>query len=338
MPKITADKLNAELAKGILAPVYLLTGEDVFRKNEVISRIKQVVNPDDFNYLREQADPAAISQAMAQANTAPVFSNARLIVLTGLDKLRKDAKNPREVLIRYLENPLPTTTLILTHNDTKKMKAEKVLAEVCADHGRVVNFEELKDEALEMWVSGQLAQRGLKTDVDAVRLLCEIVGNELSALSNEIEKLFLYTLDRENKTISSADVLACVGFSKEMGPFDLANALTACQKNTVLKLIDKLVDDGEEPVAILSKMTYPILKMARIKRLADAGFAPKEILHKAGLLPWEIYLASSARRFPAQKNFLQVLNRIIDVDAGFKSGANLDPKTTLKGLILTLFR
>lgn len=338
MPQITAEKLNTELSKGVLAPVYLLTGEDVYRKNEVISRIKELVNPDDFNFLRTTADPASLSEALAQANTAPVFSNARLIVLTGLDKLRKDAKGPREALIRYLENPLPTTTLVLTHNDAKKMKAEKVLSEVCADHGRVVNFDELKEATLEIWVQGKFAQKGLQAQADAVRLLCETVGNELTALANEIEKLFLYTLDRENKTISPADVLACIGFSKEMGPYDLANALIACQKNTALQLVDKLLDDGEEPVAVLAKMTYPILKMARIKRLTQAGLPPATILHAAGLLPWEKYLISAARRFPAQKQFEQALNRMIDADMGFKSGAGLDPKTTLKGILLVLFR
>jgi DNA polymerase III delta subunit len=98
------------------------------------------------------------------------------------------------------------------------------------------------------------------------------------------------------------------------------------------------VDSGEEPVAILSKMTYPILKMARIKRLSEAGLSNSEILHAAGLFPWESRLISSARNFPSQKVFLSVLNRLIDADAGFKSGANLDPKTTLKGIVLTLFR
>ena len=36
MAKITAEKLNAELAQNTVVPVYLLTGEDVYRKNLVI--------------------------------------------------------------------------------------------------------------------------------------------------------------------------------------------------------------------------------------------------------------------------------------------------------------
>ena len=120
----------------------------------------------------------------------------------------------------------------------------------------------------------KLREKGLNADFDSLDMLCEIVGGELNALENEIEKLYLYTLDRTDKTITQEDVLACIGFSKEENPFELANAITACDKNRAIKLLDKLLDDGEEPIGILSKMTFPILKMARIKRMSEAGMAP----------------------------------------------------------------
>ena len=238
MAKLTADKLNETLAKGKVSPVYLLTGDDVYRKNLVIAKIKEILQPDDFNFFQEQADKADLGDVLALANTAPVFSNVRLIVLTGIEKLRKE---PKEALMRYLENPLETTTLILTHNDSKKMKTEKALAAV---GGCVVNFDELKRDELAVWVREKLREKNLSGNFDAVDLLCESVGSELSALENEIEKLYLYTLERDDKTISKDDVLACIGFSKEENPFELANAILSCNKNRAMKLVDKLLDDG----------------------------------------------------------------------------------------------
>lgn len=332
MAKLTAEKLNETLAKGKVSPVYLLTGEDVYRKNLAIAKIKEILNPDDFNFFQDQADKADLGEVLAMANTAPVFSNTRMIVLGGIEKLRKE---PKEALIRYLENPLETTTLILTHNDSKKMKTEKALAAV---GGCVVNFDELKRDELAVWVREKLREKNLNGNFDAVDLLCESVGSELSALENEIEKLYLYTLSREDKNISKEDVLACIGFSKEENPFELANAILACNKNKAIKLVDKLLDDGEEPVAVLAKMTYPILKMARIKRMSEAGMAPADILRAAGLFPWESRLVSAARSFPSQKQFLAALHKIIDADAGFKSSQASDPKITLKGILLTLLR
>ena len=334
MAKITAEKLNAELAKNTVSPVYLLTGEDVYRKSLIVQKIREVLHPDDFNSYQTEADKADLGEVLALANTAPVFSENRLIVLTGIEKLRKE---PKEALIRYLDNPLPTTTLVLTHNDSKKMKTEKVLAEVCSDAGRVVNFDELKKDELNSWVRQKMQEKGLKPDFNSVDLLCESVGSELNALENEIEKIWLYTAERNDKTITKEDVLACIGFSKEENPFELSNAITACNKARAVKLVDKLIDDGEEPIAILSKMTFPILKMARIKRYSEAGLSPSEILRAAGLMPWESRLVGQARSFPSQKYFLNALNRIIEADSTLKSSSLSDPKILLKGILLTLF-
>ena len=337
MPKISADKLQAELAKNTFAPVYLLTGEDVYRKGLVIKQLRTLLHPDDFNYFKAQATSQDVSEGLAQANTAPVFSDVRLIVLSGVDKLRKGSKE-QAALIAYAQNPLPSTTLVLTHNDAKKLKTDKALADACADSGRVVNFDELKNDELSAWVRQKLTEKGLTPTFDAVDLLCECVGSELAALENEMEKLALFLHDRADKTLQQEDVLACIGFRKEENPFELSNALTACSKSRALAQIDKLVNAGEEPVAILSKMTYPILKMARIKRLSQAGLSSGEILRAAGLFPWESRLVSAARNFPTVSTFQTTLNKIIEADAGFKSGANLDPKTTLKGIVLTLLR
>ena len=337
MSKISAEKLNTELSKGNTAPVYLLTGEDVYRKERVIRQLKEILHPDDFNFFKAQATSQDVSEGLAQANTAPVFSNVRLIILTDVDKLRKGSKE-QAALTAYAQNPLPSTTLVLTHNDAKKLKTDKTLADACAETGRVVNFDELKNDSLSAWVRQNITDKGLQANFEAIDLLCECIGSDLGALDNELEKLYLFTATREDKTITRQDVLNCIGFKKDENPFELSNALTACSKPRALTQIDKLIDGGEEPVAVLAKMSYPILKMARIKRLSEAGMAPGDILRTAGLMFWESRLVQQARSFPAQKNFLAALNKIIQADAGFKSGTGLDPKTTLKAIVLTLFR
>lgn len=334
MPKSTAAKIAQSLEKGTVSPVYLLTGEDLFRKKEIIRKITAAVRPDDFNIYSSSCDKADFAEALALANTAPVFSERRLVILTGIEKLRKD---PKEALIHYLENPLDTTVLVLTHDDAKKFKTEKALGAAAAAHGETADFAELKREELAMWVGNRFKENGLNARFDAVETLCEAVGGDLNALAGEIEKMALYAADREDKNISKEDVLACVGFAKEENPFELSNAVQYLNKNKALSLTDKLLDGGEEPVAVLGKISYPVLKMARIKRMVNAGMAPSDVARAAGLMFWENSLVNNARNFPSEEIFLKTLDRIIEADKAFKTSSASDPKTTIKGILMTLF-
>lgn len=333
MPKTTSAKISQSLSKGNISPVYVLTGEDLFRKQELIKKIITAVQPDDFNIYSSSADKADLAEALALANTAPVFSDRRVVILTGIEKLRKD---PKEAIIRYLENPLDTTVFILTHDDSKKFKTEKALASAASEHGELANFDELKREDLAMWVRERLKENGLNGEFEAVETLCEAVGADLNALAQEIEKLSLYTADRDNKNISKEDVLAGVGFSKEENPFELSNAVQYMNKKKAFSLAEKLLDSGEDPLAVLGKISYPVLKMARIKRMSNAGMAPSEITKAAGLMFWESSLVNNARNFPSEEIFLKTLDRIIEADKSFKTSTASDPKTMIKGILMTL--
>ncbi len=334
MAKSTADKISKSLEKGTISPVYLLTGEDLFRKKELIAKITAAVHPDDFNIYSSSADKADMGEVLALANTAPVFSDRRVVILTGIEKLRK---NPKEALLKYLENPLDTTVFILTHNDTKKFKTEKTLGALAAEHGDTANFDELKREELAMWVTNRFKAQNLTAAYDAIETLCETVGADLNALSQEIEKLALYAADRTDKNITKEDVLAGVGFAKEENPFELSNAIQYLNKKKAFSLVEKLLASGEEPVSVLSKISYSVLKMARIKRMTAGGMANADIMHAAGLMFWESSLINNARNFPSQEIFLKTLDRIIEADKALKTSTATDPKTLIKGVLMTFF-
>ena len=227
--------------------------------------------------------------------------------------------------------------LILTHNDSKKLKTDKTLSTVAATHGQTANLDELKHDDLIQWVRNRFTQQGLQADFEAIETLCETVGADLNALSQEIEKLALYTAERNDKNISKQDVLAGVGFSKEENPFELSNAIQYLNKNRALAQIDKLLDSGETPISVLSKISYPLQKMARIKMMATAGMAPSDISRAAGLMFWETSLVNRAGSFPSVDTFVKTLDRIIEADKALKTSSASDPKTLLKGIVMTLF-
>jgi len=336
MPKLTIPKLAAEIKAGNIAPVYYFTGDDVYRKLEFAKLIKTALAPDEFNFMREDGSSTDIGEVITSANTAPVFSARRMIVLNNADKIRKGT-NAANALAQYLAAPLESTCLIVLHNDAKKSKKDKTFEDALGDICVTVNFDPLESAALFAWMQEKFKERGLKADTAALEMLEEIAGADLIALSAEIEKLSLYLEDREDKTVKEEDVLASIGFSKEENPFALSNAVINCDKTLSLKLAGNMLAGGEEPVSVLNKISACAVKMLRIRRLSAAGLGQYDIIQAAGLLPWEGKLVAAGGRFPSVKVLQRSLDKIIEADMALKSSGAGDPEILIKGIILTLF-
>ena len=322
--------LNKRISELDLSPVYIFTGEDVFRKNEITKKIISASAADDFNITLEDCAKTDMDAVLTTANTAPVFNALRVIVLKQAEKLKA---GPKDALLKYIENPLSSTIMVIHYNDAKKWKAESAFKKTTAV---TVEFAELKGAQLSSWISAKMKEKDLGADFDAVEALAENVGADMSALLQEIEKLALFKHGGENK-VSAADVLACVGFNKEENPFALSNALMALDKNTSLKLISSMLNGGEEPVGMLNKISACVMKMLRIKRLVNRGVSSSEIPAKAGLMFWEGRLVDGAKRFPQEETLLKTVDKIIDADMLLKSSSNADPGVLLRGIVLTLF-
>jgi len=334
MKKLTAAQLKKNLAAGDFAPVYLFTGEDVFRKKAAVKEIINILNPDDFNLTREDCGQLKeMGDVLLTANTMPVFADKRLIVLNNVDKLNK---TPLAALLKYLENPLESTCLVLLHNDSKKLKKDKSLSSALSEDSAEVLFEELKGASLQKWMKENFAAKGLNVNNDALSLLEELAGADLNALTMEIEKLSLLLIKREDKTVTEEDILSSIGYSKEENPFALNNAITSLNKKEALKITDNLLKAGEEPIAILNKISSSAVKLFRIKRLSEAGMASFQITERAGLFPWESRMVAMARSLPPSKVMLKAIDKIIEADFGFKTSSADNAAVVLKGIILSL--
>jgi DNA polymerase-3 subunit delta len=336
MLKLSVPKLTGDIEAGNLLPVYYFIGDDVYRKLEFADKIKTALSPDDFNFTREDASAADIGALLGLANTAPVFSNKRLIILNNADKIKKGSK-ASAVLEEYLKNPLESTCLVVLHNDAKKAKKDRTFEDACGDLCAVVNFEPLEGARLSVWMQEKFKTRGLTAEPGALMMLEELAGADLTALNTEIEKLSLYTLDTEDKTVKESDVIASIGFNKEENPFALSNAVLNCDRALSLKLTGVMLGSGEDAVSVLNKISACAVKMLRIKRLSGAGLNQYEIVSAAGLLPWEGRLAARAGAFPSVKTMLKTLDKIIETDTALKSSSGSDPGVMIKSVLLTMF-
>ena len=140
--------------------------------------------------------------------------------------LLKEAQQMREVekLEVYLENPLSSTVFVVSYKD-KKLDARKKFAKLLKEKGVIVTTKKLYDRELPEWTQEMIKSKGLTISPKGLNLLVDHIGNDLTRLENEIEKLSVNLGKRTN--ISEDDIENYIGVSKEYNVFELQSTLAA---------------------------------------------------------------------------------------------------------------
>jgi DNA polymerase III subunit delta len=138
--------------------------------------------------------------------------------------LLKEAQQMRDVekLEAYIDNPLSSTILVVSYKD-KKLDARKKFTKLVKDNGVLVTTKKMYDRELPDWTQQMIQGRGLTITARALSLVVDHIGNDLTRIENEIEKLSLNLGKR--KSITEEDIEEYIGVSKDYNVFELQSAL-----------------------------------------------------------------------------------------------------------------
>ena len=247
------------------APVYYVHGEDDFLKDEAVRQlVAAVVDPAtrDFNLeVRRggEIDPGTLASLL---DTPPMMADRRMVVLRDVAALKKDA---RAALDRYLARPAPETVLVLVTLGGEG-KSDKKL-EVAA--GITVCFDCLTDDRVPKWIEHQVSELGATIEERAVTLLHEAVGNDLPALTSELDKLISYAA---GKPIDERAVAAIVGVRNGETIGDLLDAVLDRDAGRALALLPQVLEQPKMgAVPIVMTMATQFLAVAWARALRDRG-------------------------------------------------------------------
>jgi DNA polymerase-3 subunit delta len=73
-----------------------------------------------------------------------------------------------------------------------------------------------------------------------------------------------------------------LGRSREHSVFELTDALVAGQAEAALRVLNRLLDDGEEPVRILAMVSWIVRQLITACDLARRGCPERELLRQLG--------------------------------------------------------
>ena len=106
--------------------------------------------------------------------------------------LLKEAQQMKDIerLESYVESPLNSTIFVVGYKGKTLDKRSK-LYKLLKKSAEIFTAEKIKDYKLQEWISEYVGSLGYKINSKAIGLLAEHIGNDLSRIVNEIEKLAL---------------------------------------------------------------------------------------------------------------------------------------------------
>ncbi len=230
---MTDKEIIGAWKKKDFSPIYLFEGDEEFYLDKLIGYAEEKILTEEeasFNLTVFYGKEAEWPEVINACKRYPMFAERQLVIL-------KEAQAMKDLdkLEPYARSPLASTIFIIVHK-YGTLDKRKALYKALKGKASVFTSSKLKDYQLGKWITQTVAEKGFEIKPKSVSLIEEHIGNDLSRISNEIDKLALNLKDK--KIIDEDDVEKYIGINKEYNVFELQIALAAKDMQKALKIIN----------------------------------------------------------------------------------------------------
>lgn len=321
-------RLQQRLETNPPAGLYLVMGEETFLIQEALHLLKhKSVDAATIDFNCDVFDASETDAAMVKdaAEMLPMMSARRFVAFRGVDEL-KDKE--WEALYPLLDNPVDSTTLVLTCESLdKRKKPFKKLNEAAI----VVECKRPYDNQVGDWIEYLAFREGLKVAREAAQLLKQFVGTNLTELNNELGKLKDYLGERN--LIEPQDVLQIVSQTRVDRIFDLTDAIGRRDRATALQSLANLLEHGQSEVGILAMITRHFRILGQLKEGQKDGLSGTRLSTKAGIPQFLLTQYMDQIRHWDEKKIEKTFHVLEDTDRALKS-SSVPPHVWLENFVL----
>ncbi len=308
---------------------YVLYGTEEFLLKREIQKIisKNKIEQYDINYYNLEEDD--LKSILEDASTISLFSNQRIIIIensyifTGASKKTQDTK--------YLENYLKEknhNNIIIFTVISDKLDSRKKIVTLASELGTVMKLDtnnHLNSIVKDLFGNYQINN----SEID---LLIERVGDNLSLLDQEIEKIKVYKND--DLEITKEDILNLTTKAIDTNIFHLIDNIISNRKQQAMESYLEMIKLGEEPIKIIVMLANQFRLMLQTKLLKKQGVSIYEMMSILGQKKFPLEKAIEKGRNISEESLFDFLKQLSDLDMNIKTG-KIDKNIGLEIFILT---
>jgi len=315
-------------------PIYFLMGEEDYFIDKISNLIENTVLKEEekgFNQMVIYGKDTTIKDIISNAKRYPMMSDYQVIVV----KEAQDLARTIEDLTPYALQPQPTTILVFNYK-YKKLDARKKLSKAIKKTGVLFESKKLYDNQVASWLTKGLRDKGYAINPVASELLVSFLGNNLSKISNELNKLVLVL--PKGTLITPEHIEENIGISKDFNVFELNKAIGKKQIKKANQIINYFVQNEKDnplPV-VLGQLNAYFTKLLLLNGLKDKS--QSNVASKLKVHPFFVKeYFEAVRNYPMRK-VAQIIGFIHQADMKSKGvgASGFSQKDILKELLFQI--
>jgi DNA polymerase-3 subunit delta len=315
---MTAAEILKDIKNRKYKPLYLLHGEEPYFIDLVSNYIEHSLLPEaekGFNQTVVYGKDTEIMAVLNAAKRYPMMADYQVVLVKEAQDMKwgkdDDGKKGIDPLLSYLENPLSSTILVFCYKYGKFDKRKKTYKAI-EKNGLVFESAPLYDSKIPAWIEGYISDKGYKINPQASAILSEYLGNDLSKIANELEKLMLNVTAGQEITLKH--IQDNIGISKEYNVFELQTALSKKDAYKVNQIINYFeANPKANPIVlVLGNLNNYFSKVLAYHYVKDKS--QQNLARELGVNPYFVKDYEQAGRSYSYQKTMQIISYLREYD------------------------
>ncbi len=268
--------LDRDIKDGKFYPVYFFYGENDFLVREYEDRLVSaaLTGGGIFGDLLCEvfyAGDDAITDIMNSAMTIPMGGAKKVVTIRGVERLKE---KEIQTIVAYAQDPSSKTLMIVTARGVGRGKGASGVAPPPVDRlselaklAAVTVFAKARETDIREWVVKRMEKEGKAIDHEALDAIVDCIGQDLSAVAMEVEKIVLFLGDEKQATLSVVEDI--LPYLRVRSVFELTDALSRGDPAGSVEMLREVIGEGAEPTQILSTIRWHFMRLWSLKILMD---------------------------------------------------------------------
>jgi DNA polymerase-3 subunit delta len=335
------DRFVSDVQTRNLRSAYVFVGDEVFFRKRCREAILEHLVPADlrdFSFFDFDLSETDLAEVLDRARTPSLMAPFQVFFVRGVKTLFGRGSNSNDAKLAsieaYCKDPNPSAVLIFIADhisipaDARRMDMQdkeryQRIRESMGQYCAIIELARVDESEAVRWLTDFCATQSVKIDADAARELVDALGGDMMMISNELEKLMLYVL--EKKRITLGDVETMVLAAKQRSLYELTDAISAKDRTRALEVLDAVLSSGEGEEAAIGHVYMLAKTFRQMLVILERNVRDQRMLWAA---LWQGFrvppfaadnIIQQARRYKSRRELTRAIRLVAKTDLALRS-------------------